>query len=179
MFGQSSPAADNEGGDMTHVCEWSKARELADMAIRRAESERGYVYDCLGVLHYGIGHRLLPEELLRLKRGDRVEIEQVNAAYEFDFEQAVRAVVRAHVDYPADMKAERLAVLIEMAFALGEDGLRGFELMWRAIAMENWPEAAEQILDSKWHWEQGTKSPAIKARVERLAHLMRVGEVTA
>jgi GH24 family phage-related lysozyme (muramidase) len=163
---------------MTHVDEWSKARRLADVAIRRAESERGYVYDCLGVLHYGIGHRLLPEELLRLKRGDHVEIEQVDAAYRFDFEQAYRAVVRVHCRYPAEMKAERLAVLLEMAFALGEEGLNSFKLMLMAIGFEDWQRAADEILDSCWYNEQGAQSGHIKARVERLALQMRVGEVT-
>jgi len=162
---------------MTHVDEWARAKQLADIAIRRAESERGYVYDCLGVLHYGIGHRLLPEELLRLKRGDPVEIEQVNAAYKFDMEQAYRAVVRVHVRYPADMKAERLAVLLEMAFCLGEDGLNGFKLMLRDVGFENWQGAADEILDSVWYRKQGAQIPAIAARVERLALQMRVGEV--
>jgi GH24 family phage-related lysozyme (muramidase) len=162
---------------MTHVDEWARARQLADVAIRRAESERGYVYDCLGILHYGIGHKLLPGELATMKRGDPVEIELVNSAYKFDMEQAYRAVVRVHVRYPAELTAERIAVLIEMAFALGESGLNKFTKMWRMIAHENWQGAADEILDSVWHNVQGAQVPAIAERVERLALQMRVGEV--
>jgi len=119
---------------------------------------------------------LLPEELKTMRRGDLVEIELVNDVYKFDFEQAYRAVVVAHSRYPADMKAERLAVLIEMAFALGEEGLNEFIKMWRAIALEDWHKAADEILDSYWRKVQGAEVPAIAARVDRLALQMRVGE---
>ena len=164
---------------MTHTRDWRRAGELADAAIRRAEGERGYVYSCAGVLHYGIGHRLTADELKVMKHGNLVDVELVTSAYRDDFNTAFSAVIDLHIRHPAELNAARIAVLIEMAFCLGASGLAGFTQMINALERGDWATVAREILDSVWYREQGAQYPAIAARVERLAAQMKTGEVAA
>ena len=53
-----------------------------------------------------------------------------------------------------------------MACRMGCAGVRGFKKMLAAVAVRDYAEAADEMLDSKWHRED---SPA---RAERMAALM-------
>ena len=46
--------------------------------------------------------------------------------------------------------AGRRAVLLSMAYQMGVDGLMKFKNMWAAINRQDWDDAADQMLDSKW-----------------------------
>ena len=178
-FGQGLAAADEADNEMTHTRDWRRAGELADAAIRRAEGERGYVYALDGVLHYGIGHRLTADELKVMKHGNLVDVELVTSAYRDDFNTAFSAVIDLHIRHPAELNAARIAVLIEMAFCHGADGLAGYTQMFNAIERGDWDTAAREMFDSRWYREQGAELPAIKERVERLANQLQTGKVAA
>ncbi len=62
----------------------------------------------------------------------------------------------------------RYAVLINMAFNLGINGLLGFRKSLNAMLSEQWETAADEMLDSKWAYQVG-------ARAIRLANQMRTG----
>ena len=70
----------------------------------------------------------------------------------------------------AKLNEARQAVLINMAFNLGVDGLRNFKMMWAAISLDNYQGAAVQMLQSKWAGQVGE-------RAKRLAEIMRRGSV--
>lgn len=63
----------------------------------------------------------------------------------------------------------RQRVLVDMGFNLGTPTLMKFQKMWDAIEDENWEEAADQMMDSKWAKQVGR-------RAERLCQAMATGE---
>lgn len=62
----------------------------------------------------------------------------------------------------------RKSVLIEMSYNLGFKNLCTFEKMLRAIALQNYHLAADEMLDSVWHKQ-------VHGRAEMLADIMRAG----
>lgn len=62
----------------------------------------------------------------------------------------------------------RKEVLAEMCFNLGLHGLMGFRKMWEALREGNYDKAADEMLDSKWYKQVGT-------RALTLSKLMRTG----
>ena len=69
----------------------------------------------------------------------------------------------------AGLDSVRQRVLVDMGFNLGLPTLMKFQNMWEAIEDEDWEEAAEQMLDSRWAKQVGR-------RAIRLADAMRTGE---
>lgn len=63
----------------------------------------------------------------------------------------------------------RKAVLVNMVFQLGLSGVSKFKKMMDALARGDYDEAADQMLDSKWH----KQTPR---RCEELATQMRMGK---
>lgn len=63
----------------------------------------------------------------------------------------------------------RQDVLIQMAYQMGEIGLRGFRKMLAAIQIADFAEAANQMRDSKW-WREDSRT-----RAETLARRMETG----
>ena len=57
-------------------------------------------------------------------------------------------------------------VIVEMVFQLGKGGVSKFKKMWEALAKEDYTEAANQMVDSRWHKQT-------KSRAESLATIMR------
>ena len=68
-----------------------------------------------------------------------------------------------------ELTPARQRVVINMAFNMGRDRLKGFKKMIAAVHSEDWTEAAVQMLDSKWARQVGT-------RADRLAAMMESGE---
>lgn len=64
----------------------------------------------------------------------------------------------------------RREVLINMCFNLGYPRLMGFVKMWLAIEAKAWEAAAEEMLDSLWAKQVGS-------RATELAEMMRTGKV--
>lgn len=62
----------------------------------------------------------------------------------------------------------RKAALIDMRYCLGAKGFRAFKRMHGALVLGNYPEAAAQILDSKFATQTGK-------RANDLANMMREG----
>jgi lysozyme len=69
----------------------------------------------------------------------------------------------------ADLDGVRQRVLVDMGFNLGIPILLKFQNMWTAIEDEDWIEASEQMLDSRWAKQVGR-------RAIRLADAMKTGE---
>ena len=62
----------------------------------------------------------------------------------------------------------RFGVLTDMIYNLGMDGALKFRKMWKALKHMNYEEAADQMLDSRWHKQ-------VPERCELLARRMRDG----
>lgn len=63
----------------------------------------------------------------------------------------------------------RQHVVIDMAFNLGRNRLKGFRKMLQALRNSNFKKAADEMVDSRWYKQVGT-------RAVRLERMMRTGE---
>jgi len=126
--------------------------------IKRHEGYRETLYrDSLGFLSGGYGHcfhygSALPQDIW----------EQI---FEHDYGQAV-------ADYKVlnlDLDPVRRAVIIDMLFNLGLNGVRQFKRMLKALRIGNYGGAANEMLDSQWMVQVGK-------RADELAMMMRTGK---
>jgi lysozyme len=133
---------------------------LADH-LRRDEGRRLLPYrDGVGALTIGYGHRLTVDG------GITPAVAELLLQYDIDTHQAE---LWAAVPLVASLDPVRQLVLIEMAFNLGVPKLLGFVQMWARIRRQDYPGAAEAMLDSRWARQVG-------ARATRLASAMASGE---
>ena len=123
------------------------------------EGYRQFPYKCTaGKLTIGIGRNLEAKGLTR----DEAEYLLLNDIAEVeDYLQTTYPVYNLLCD-------ARQSVLINMTFNLGFSGVSKFKKMWAALANQDFKEASEQMLDSKW-------SAQVKGRANRLAKMMRSG----
>ena len=162
---------------MNQAPDLNKARDGAALSIQKAEGYRRDVYrDVLKKrsLVVGWGHLVLPEDGLAL--GDDISDFRAETFLELDMRIAVDAVSKQYGEQLSEMNAPRTAVLIEMAYVLGANGLQDFKDMQAAIDSELWTLAGDEIIDSKWFKVQGARLPGIKSRALRLRRQMSFGE---
>lgn len=67
---------------------------------------------------------------------------------------------------------DRQAVLVDMCFNLGEDGLKEFKQLRRAVERGDWTAAAAEMRDSRWYEQVGDRGP-------RMTEIMRTGNGSA
>lgn len=116
-------------------------------------------YKCpAGYLTIGVGRNLetkgiTREEALFLLRNDIKEVERALSKY----------------DWYTKLDPIRQKVLIDMCFNLGLAGLLKFKRMIAALAAGDYKRAADEMVDSAWYHQVGT-------RARRLVAMMRTGE---
>lgn len=81
----------------------------------------------------------------------------------------VEAILTNRLPWFSNLDPIRQAVLVNMTFNMGFNGLEQFTKMLEAAAQGNWDEAATEMLDSKWATQVGD-------RASRLAQQMKTGE---
>jgi len=130
-----------------------------DECVGGRPNKRAY-RDSKGIWTAGVGHNLQACVF-----SDAV----IELWFTEDLEEAERA---ARVLFPSfDALSEaRKAVLLNMAFNMGQDRFAGFGRMRGAVAAGDFMEAARQMRDSKWYREDVQKS-----RSERLIAMMEQG----
>lgn len=156
----------------------SKLRKACDGALNAIRDAEGFelrVYPCpAGFPTVGWGHRVLSADDLQF--GDPITLETAETMLQQDVGAATRSATRWYAERLAVMNAPRIAVLIEMAFALGAAGLYAFEKMAAAIKIKDWPAAGAEIKDSLWWRKDGAKWPGVKTRILRLERQMASGQ---
>lgn len=132
--------------------------------LREMEGKRNIAYQCSeGKWTIGVGHTG-PEVCEGLVWTD----ELVNQVFKEDLGQAVFEVF-SRWPWAARLSAPRQAVLINMVFQMGPTGVSKFKRALASMEDERWPQAAGEMLDSKW-----AKQTPNRAR--RLARQMETGE---
>lgn len=127
--------------------------------LRADEGYRGMPYtDTLGKPTIGVGC------LLPLSEDESMLLAAVRAAD--GSEELEHALERIGITF-IDLRPELRDALRNAAFQLGVPKLMGFRRMWAALANEDWNEAADEALDSKWAREQTPK------RAQHLATVLR------
>ena len=134
-------------------------RDVVRAQLRIDEDVRAKPYrDTVGKLTIGVGRNL-----------DDVGLHPDEIALMLD-NDIVAAELTARVLFPSfdGLSVNRRAVLVNMAFNLGQARLSGFGNMRAAVAAGEFYRAAEEMLDSKWAQQVGI-------RAQRLALQMREG----
>lgn len=130
--------------------------------IKAKEGFRGSVYqDSLGYWTIGYG------TLVDARKGGGI----TPAEGEYLLSNRLRIAEQACESMPAyhDLSPARQAVLIEMCFILGADGLREFKRMFSALVRHEYELAGAEILDS-------TLAGQVKGRANELAKQMTTGQ---
>jgi len=131
--------------------------EIAEM-IKRHEGYSNKVYfDTEGIPTVGWGHALIP--------GSEYPLSMSIKHFEIDFGSALKDYRRLGLK----LDSIREAVLVNMVFNLGLPRLMGFKKMIAALRVEDWGEAANQMVDSKWYRQVGVRG-------RELVKMMRTGE---
>lgn len=131
--------------------------------IKEHEGFRDQVYiDTLGFRTIGYGHKVTDED--NFKDNETYDQEFLEEIFDQDFSQARSAALRLlkHLDLAEDA----VDVITSMVFQLGETGVSKFKNMFAALEIPDYSEAAEQMLDSKWHMQT-------PSRCQELANMMR------
>ena len=113
--------------------------------------------DTVGKLTIGYG-RNLSDRGLSEAEAEHLLINDLRIA-----EEDARSLSGPIWDY---LSLDRKAVLVDMAFNLGKQRLKGFKRMWAALYNNNYDEAAKEMLDSYWAMQVGQ-------RALNLANIMR------
>ena len=131
--------------------------------IKTHEGFVNYVYkDTLGKRTVGYGHLCTDDE--KWIDGECYGHDYLNDVFEIDFNEAVNQAEKLIGDTIIKNKAAE--IIVEMVFQLGMGGVSKFKKMWSALENQNYEEAANQMLDSKW-------ATQTKNRAESLAEIMR------
>lgn len=105
-------------------------------------------YKCTaGYLTIGIGKNL----------DNGISTKQAYALLELDIEDCVKELDKAFPSW-AKHNDERQNVLIELVFNMGMPRLKLFKKMFAALDKSDYPEAANQMLDSKWAQQVGKRA---------------------
>lgn len=141
--------------------------------LERHEGKRLDAYRCTeGFLTVGIGHNCTTWPVAGVKKvGDRITPEECQDLFTADvarFEGYLSADLpwtdRLKVNQPA-----RYAVLLNMAFNLGRRGILGFKKTLEHVRCGNYPQAAAEMLNSKW-------AEQVKSRAKELSKQMESGQ---
>jgi lysozyme len=133
--------------------------DIARDQLKIDEGVRQKVYkDSLGIETIGVGRNL---------RDVGLSHHEINILLENDL---VKAEVDCRVLYPSFDKLSdaRKAVLLNLAFNMGRSRLAGFVKFKEALEAGAFPQAADELLNSKWAGQVGD-------RAVRLAKQMREG----
>lgn len=132
--------------------------------LKRHEGEVLHAYqDSEGYWTIGVG-RLIDKRL-----GGGLTKQESDYLLDNDIHRKMEELLKS---YPtvASLDGVRQEVLINMAFNMGIPRLSGFKKMWEAINKNDFPTAANEMLDSKWAQQVGLRSA-------ELSQAMRTGKL--
>lgn len=118
--------------------------------------------DSRGFWTIGVGH------LIDERKGGSLPQAIIDDILDYDIEKHTNALIKKF-PWVADLDPIRQAVLINMAFNLGIDGLAEFTKTLTAVRSGDYESAFMHMLNSKWAIQVGI-------RATRLATQMRTGE---
>jgi lysozyme len=121
--------------------------------------------DTLGKRTIGYGHLCTDNE--EWEDGKAYTIEYLNDVFEGDFNEAVRQTEQLIGNLVLHKEANE--IIIEMVFQLGMSGVSKFKKMWAALKDQNYTEAANQMLDSKWAKQTPNRAKDLSEIMQGLA----------
>jgi lysozyme len=122
--------------------------DLERLIIRHEGLKLKPYIDTVGKWTIGVGHNLSDKPLSK---------DAVLFILADDIHDAVQDAKSCCSVYD-ELSAVRQMVLVDMAFNLGKARLMAFVRFWNAIHKSDWDEAGEQMLDSKWAIQVGSRA---------------------
>ena len=105
----------------------------------------------------GYGHTPSNEgETIDAARAEQLLVEDVQKALNLTLEK----ISIAH-----DLDEVRFSTLVNMVFNMGVDGVLKFKNMLKAIGLSDWDVAADQMKDSLWAEQVGTRAVTLEAQM--------------
>lgn len=139
----------------------------ADLVRHEGYKEEIYL-DSVGEKTFGIGHLVTPKDDEWAKPvGARVGSDRIAEAFKGDLRIAY-FIAYGIFDGLADRPLEVQRVLINMAFNLGGPRLRKFKKMIAAYEAEDYITMADEMQDSKWFRQVGSRGRELVARIRKL-----------
>lgn len=115
---------------------------------------------------FGVGHLVTEDDPeYGLPVGTTVDVDRVNDVFEEDLDTAIDECLVLFPDLLEYLEPVQ-RVLVNMTFNLGRPRLSRFRKMIAAVEANDWNEAANQMVDSKWYRQ-------VKTRGVELVELMR------
>jgi lysozyme len=114
--------------------------------------------DPLGYLTIGYGRLLEPE------KGGGISRDEAEYLLANDLKRCERQCEA--IEPYLDLSPARQAVLVELCFNVGAGGLKGFKATLAALKAQAYPEAAAQLLQSKWRIQVGDRAVRLATQLE-------------
>ena len=133
---------------------------LRDMLIRHEGCKLNPYYDSLGIQTIGVGRNL--------SRKPAISYGEAMMMLDNDLDDAEHDLCNTFPWLVSKDDTVRHDVLVDMVFNLGIYRFKGFKKMIAAYEVDDYEEAARQMLDSKWARQVGK-------RADELAHMMSMG----
>lgn len=128
------------------------------------EGEKLFAYqDSLGFWTIGVGH------LIDRRKGGSITQQVSRLLLEDDIARFM-ASCRVEFAWFDALDPVRQDVVVNLAFNLGIEGLKGFVLMIKAIEQQNWQAAAFELFNSQW------RQQVQKTRVDDLVMALETGK---
>ena len=137
--------------------------------IEKDEGCKYEVYlDHLGLPTFGIGHLVTEwDEEYDKPVGTEVSEARVNNCFQTDIYGTVRECKKLYDNFD-EIPEEAQLILCNMMFNMGRPRLSNFKNMNKAIAEEDWFEAAVQMEDSRWYKQVTNRAERLIKRMENL-----------
>ena len=141
--------------------------KLTEM-LRRHEGVESHAYLCSqNFMTIGVGRNVDAGDDGRA-RGLGLSDDEIDYLLENDIGR-VRKELNNEYKWFSDLDKVRQDAMIDISFNLGQTRLRAFKNALAAMAANDWEEAADQFMDSRWSSQVGN-------RAKELTEMIRTGE---
>tara|TARA_Y100000593_G_scaffold19975_1_gene40025 strand:+ start:42 stop:482 length:441 start_codon:yes stop_codon:yes gene_type:complete len=142
------------------------------MLREQLEIDEGVVHeiylDHLGYPTFGIGHLVKesdPEAGWDV--GTAVTESRCIKAFESDIESVLSDCYKLYEDFD-DLPEEAQQIIANMMFNLGYPRLSKFKGMKRGVDSQDWNQAADEMVDSRWYRQVGARAERLEARMRAI-----------
>lgn len=140
--------------------------EITEDLIRHEGIVLKVYLDHLGLHTCGVGHLIkLGDDEFKKPVGYEITEERARELFKQDLGIAIAECEKLFPkinEYPDAVQK----VLVNMTFNLGRPRLSKFKNMIKAVEAHEWPQAADEMMDSRWYRQ-------VKGRAEELVEMMR------
>jgi len=144
--------------------------EVFQESLRAREDTVLEIYDHEGVLHGGVGHKLVGDELKKYKAGDPISEELSNRWLKEDSEKAWKTAGEKAKELK---KPEFQSILAPLDYQLGGSWHKDHKKTWKLLQKGDYKGAAVEAKDSKWFEQSPTRVKDFQQSLYGFAGMLR------